>query len=247
MKNFLIILSSATIIIIALIPIVKKASSNRDLSQKVIDIKDTIAPQPTKILADNLPNYHLINTAFVAQAPEKNWDEPWQDACEEAALLTVHYYYQNESPSNDQIISDLKTLFQTETDLGFTRDINTSQMATVSGKLFNLRSEIITNPSIETIKMYLSKNIPVIVPANGKTLFKENSHFKSGGPWYHNLVILGYDENRQRFIVHDVGTQFGSYFHYSYNLLLESIHDFPSTGLKEDIDQGSKNILILLK
>ncbi|KKQ68181.1 MAG: hypothetical protein US90_C0026G0005 [Candidatus Shapirobacteria bacterium GW2011_GWE2_38_30] len=50
-----------------------------------------------------------------------------------------------------------------------------------------------------------------------------------------------------KFIVHDVGTQFGAYFHYSYDLLIESIHDFPSSGVKEDINSGIKQVLILIK
>ncbi|MFA4827257.1 MAG: hypothetical protein WC596_03350, partial [Candidatus Shapirobacteria bacterium] len=70
-------------------------------------------------------------------------------------------------------------------------------------------------------------------------------HFKSGGPYYHNLTILGYDDTKQKFIVHDVGTQFGAYFQYSYDLLMESIHDFPLSGKKEDILIGAKKILIL--
>ena len=215
--------------------------------EKVAEIKETIAPKPTIIQSNGLPNKYQIKTAFIPQSPEKNWDEPWQDACEEAAILTVQYYYANQTPNTPQIVADLKTLFQTETDFGFTSDVNTTQMATVSAKLFNNKSEIITKPTIETIKSYIFRNIPVIVPSNGKTLFQENSHFKAGGPWYHNLVILGYDDDKKQFIVHDVGTQFGAYFHYSYGLILKANHDFPKSGKKEDIDQGDQNMLILLK
>lgn len=215
--------------------------------QNIDNVKETIAPKPTTIQSDGLPNKHLIKTAFIPQAPEKNWDQPWQDACEEAALLTVHYYYQQKTPDSSQIISDLNNLFQTETDLGFTHDVNITQMATVSAKLFNLKSEVISHSTIATVKKYISRNIPVIVPANGKTLFKENTHFKLGGPWYHNIVILGYDDDKKQFTVHDVGTQFGAYFHYSYDLVLKANHDFPSSGQKEDIDQGNQNMLVLLK
>ena len=76
---------------------------------------------------------------------------------------------------------------------------------------------------------------------------KENKNFKNGGPWYHSLVILGYDDDQQQFIVHDVGTRLGAYFRYSYQILLESIHDFPPSHKKEDIDQGSSRVLLLLK
>lgn len=214
---------------------------------KIEEIKETIAPKPTKILSDGLPNKYLIKTVFIEQAPEKNWDQPWQDACEEAALLTVDFYYKNKSSSPKIVRDEILNMIKFEEAQNFTKDINIAQMTIVGGKYLNYKTKIIDNPTIEDIKQYLNQNIPIIVPANGKTLFKENTHFKSGGPYYHNIVILGYDDDKKQFIVHDVGTQFGAYFHYSYSLLMESIHDFPESGIKEEINNGQKRILILLK
>lgn len=145
------------------------------------------------------------------------------------------------------MVKDLNTLFDYEKKQSWTHDVNLSQMADMSNTLWNYQTKIIDNPTLNQLKEYLSQNIPIIVPANGKTLYQENKHFKSGGPWYHNLIILGYDDDKRIFIVHDVGTQFGPYFQYSYTLLLKSIHDFPPTGHKEDIDQGLSRVLILLK
>lgn len=210
-------------------------------------VTKTILPVPTIVDKNGLPNVHQIKSTFVPQAPEKKWDEPWQDACEESALLTVHYYYQSLSPTTSTMVSDLNTLFDYETSSGWNHDVNLSQMASMSAKLWNYKPKIIDNPTIEDLKLYLSKDIPIVVPANGKTLFKENKHFKSGGPWYHNLVILGYDDIEKKFTVHDVGTQFGAYFEYTYLTLMASIHDFPPSLKKEDIDKGVPRVLVLLK
>jgi len=210
-------------------------------------IVETIIPAPTQIKEDGFPNRHLIKTSFVPQAPEKNWDQPWQDACEEAALLTLHYYYQGQNPDIPTMLSDYETILSLQSDLGWTHDITLSQMATLSSQLWGYDTEIIENPTISDFKNYLVKNIPIIIPASGKTLFKENTHFKSGGPWYHALVILGYDDDKNQFIVHDVGTQFGAYFRYSYATLMDSIHDFPPSLKKEDIKQGVPRALILIK
>jgi len=207
----------------------------------------TVVPIPTIVNEKGIPNIHTIKTAFVPQAPEKNWDQPWQDACEESALLTVHYYYESLSPQTSTIISDLETIFDFESSEDWGHDVNISQMATISTKLWGYQSTIIDNPTLDELKSYLAKDIPIIIPANGKTLYRENKHFKSGGPWYHNLVILGYDDPKKQFIVHDVGTQFGPYFHYSYQTLLESIHDFPPSLIKEDIDSGVPRVLVLIK
>ena len=231
-----------------LLPQNKVENKITQISQKVEQIKETIAPVPTKILSSGLPDKHLIETAFVPQSPEKNWDQPWQDACEEASLLTVDYYYRNITQSDPQTIkNDLLKIIEFENQQSFTHDINLDQMSLVAANYFKYSPQIIDNPTIDDLKKYLSQNIPVIVPANGKTLYRENKHFKDGGPYYHNLIILGYDNNQQKFTVHDVGTQFGAYFKYTYSLLMESIHDFPQSLKKEDINQGDKKVLILIK
>ena len=218
-----------------------------DLEQTVVNNINTIAPQPTQILETGLPDSHLINTTFVPQAPEKNWDQPWQDACEEAALLTLHYYYTRQTPSISQMVTDIQAAVSYEITKGWGHSINMAKLAQVATDLYNLTPEIITNPTLDQIKTYLSQDIPVIVPANGKTLYQENKHFKDGGPWYHNLTIVGYDDNRQQFITHDVGTQFGAYYRYSYKLFLSSIHDLPDSENIKDINQGSPKVLILLQ
>ena len=218
------------------------------ITQKIEDVKETIAPVPTRILDSGLPDKHLIKTVFVPQSPEKNWDQPWQDACEEAALLTVDYFYKNISTTNPQTIkNDLLKIIDFENQQSFTHDLNLIQMSLVGQQYLGYTPKIITNPSVDDIKNYLSQDIPIIAPTNGKTLYLENKHFKQGGPYYHNLVILGYDDNTQKFTVHDVGTQFGAYFKYSYSLLIDSIHDFPTSGQKEDINNGDKKVLILIK
>ncbi|HPT65866.1 MAG TPA: C39 family peptidase [Candidatus Woesebacteria bacterium] len=211
------------------------------------EIQETILPKPTKILESGLPNKHLIKTVFVPQSPEKNWDQPWQDACEEASLLTVDFYYKNKSADSSHIKENILNMLSFEETKNYTHDMNISEMAIVGEEYLGYRSEIIDNPTIDQIKKYLIQNIPVIVTANGKTLYAENKHFNSGGPYYHSLVILGFDDDKNQFTVHDVGTQFGAYFHYSYPLLMESIHDFPASGHKEEINSGEKRVLVLLK
>ena len=220
---------------------------NRRVIPSPQTIVETVVPQPTKILENGLPNKYLIKTAFVPQAPEKNWDQPWQDACEESALLNVHYYYQSITPEISTMVNDLTEIITFEQEQSWSHDVNLSQMAYVAKNLWAYDTQIVDNPTIDDLKKYLVNDVPVIVPANGKTLYKENKHFKSGGPWYHNLVILGYDDDKNQFIVHDVGTQFGAYFHYSYSLLMDSIHDFPASNRKEDINSGTPRVLILLK
>lgn len=218
-----------------------------EVKDSVQDFQEIVAPRPTKILENGLPDKYLIETIFVPQSPEKNWDQPWQDACEEAALLTVDYFYKKQKPDLNTIKSDILKMIDFEDTQNFTHDMNLDQMSLVVQKYLGYQSKIINDPTVEELKKYLNQNIPIVVPANGKTLYQENKHFSSGGPYYHNLTILGYDDHKQQFIVHDVGTKSGAYFKYSYSLLMESIHDFPRSGQKEDINLGDKKVLLLLK
>lgn len=244
MKKVVLILISALVLSSCTQKISPKIEKTK---QYLENITETIAPAPTIILESGLPNKHLIKTAFIPQAPEKNWDQPWQDACEEASLLTLKYYYLNKTPDIPTLVADYQQIFSFESDNDLSHDINIEQMSSISAKHLGLDSKIIEDPSLQDLKTELSSSHPVIITANGKTLYKENKNFRAGGPWYHSLVILGYDDNTQKFTVHDVGTQHGAYFKYSYNLLLESVHDLPNSGKKEDIDQGAKRVLVLLK
>ncbi len=202
---------------------------------------------PKKSTPTPLPSKYLIKTAFIEQAPEKNWDQPWQDACEEAALLTVDFYYRPRSANTQSVKQAILDMIDYQTSIGFQKDVNIDQMAVIASDYLDYKTEIITNPTIAQIKQYLLQDIPVVIPANGKQLFAENRHFNDGGPYYHNLVILGYDDRTSKFTVHDVGTRHGAYFKYSYQLLMASIHDFPDSGRKQDIQTGAKKILLLVK
>lgn len=189
---------------------------------------------------------NTIQTTFVEQAPEKNWDQPWQDACEEAGLLTAIYYKQNQKPTTKKIVADLKDIFIYETKQGWNHDIPLKNLAQIAEKKYGYKTKIIENPTVEDLTSQIDQKHPIIVPANGKILFKENKNFKAGGPYYHNIVILGYNKDKKQFIVHDVGTRKGAYFKYTFDLLMSAIHDLPPSGEKKDIQIGAKRVMILL-
>jgi hypothetical protein len=219
--------------------------STKDKINEISHITAEIVP--TQIESSGLPDYHLIKTTFVPQAPEKDWGQPWQDACEEAAVLTAIYYQKHQNPQLSTIKQDLLSLVSYETSQGWGNSVNVDKLSQLIKDNYQIPSTILTNPTIDDIKKLIAADIPVLVPANGKTLFKENSHFKQGGPWYHFVVILGYNDRSQEFIVHDVGTQFGAYFHYSYKLLLSAIHDLPPSDDIQQINEGVPKVIYLLK
>ncbi len=237
-----------TYFIIALLSSILLSSCQPDIKPK-----HTIEPIPTGSVTStvnstatptSIPTKFLLKTSFVPQAPEKNWDQPWQDTCEEAALLTLYYYYTNQSPNLDKIKTDLLAILNYEQSKGWGHDINLSQIQQILLDMYHLNSTIVSDPTTDQIEAYLASNTPVLTTANGKILYQENKHFSNGGPLYHGLVILGFDKAKSIFTVHDVGTQHGAYFKYSYPVLMDSIHDLPLAG-KDSISSGPKSILVV--
>jgi hypothetical protein len=71
----------------------------------------------------------------------------------------------------------------------------------------------------------------------------KNPYYSGDGPWYHMIVVIGYDGTS--FITNDVGTKRGAQYHYTYDTLINAIHDW--TGTDDMIATGSKNALVLSK
>src|SRR3990167_8417242 len=171
-----------------------------------------------------LPPQYFISVPFTSQAPEKNWDQPWQDACEDAAVLMMDAYYKqyNLSPlfARDEII---KMVDWEEREMGWDKSIEIEKVEELMEYYFGqAKFLIVENPTVEQIKNYVAEGRPVLMVADGKVL--PNPHFRNGGPEYHALIIRGYTEDS--FITNDPGTQFGENFVYQYNDLMNAIRDW---------------------
>jgi len=183
-----------------------------------------------------------LNIPFTSQAPTANWVQPFEDACEEASILMVDYYYSKKTMPSKLAVEDILVdmVKWQEDNWGEHANLSLAKMLEYVNKNYNYRSEIIDNPSIDLIKQYLSKGLPIIVPANGKKL--ANPNFREGGPAYHMLVIKGYIDDK--FITNDPGTRLGADFIYTQTNLMSSIADWDGNI---DGASGSKRILILHK
>ena len=124
----------------------------KDTSLKIETIQETIAPKPTKILDNGMPNKHLIETVFVPQSPEKNWGQPWQDACEEASLLTVDLYYKGVVKIDSQTAKDaILNMINFEETQNYTHDMNNYQMSFVA------QNYLLTKTKIFKTKLFTKK------------------------------------------------------------------------------------------
>jgi hypothetical protein len=178
-----------------------------------------------------------INLAvpFTSQAPQGDWSQPWQDACEEAALLMFDAYYKEYGISPVFARDEIQKMVDWEEIYTWKGSISLEKVIEL-GEAFSMYSleqiQIQENPTIKQIKKSIAAGHPVYAVANGKTL--DNPNFTNGGPVYHALIIRGYNE--QGFYTNDPGTRNGENFFYTYENLMDSIHDWNGG----DVEHGSK-------
>jgi hypothetical protein len=188
-----------------------------------------------------LPPEMNLAVPFTSQAPEGNWEQPWQDACEEATILMLDAYYKTYNLSPLFAKDELQKMVDWESAQSWGYSIPIAQVKETldwyMGRSFI--SRIIENPSIGDIKKSVANGNPVLVVAYGKSL--DNPNFRNGGPEYHALIIRGYTE--EGFITNDPGTRNGKEFFYTYENLMNSIHDW-NNG---DVEHGKSVVLVVEK
>ncbi len=191
----------------------------------------------------SLPATYLLEVPFTSQAPLLNWDAVHEETCEEASLLMVHRFLQGEREAIEphSAETDLLALVRWEERNNFSIDVTIGELALIAEQYYGYTPVIEEIVTVERIKEIIASGYPIIIPAAGRDL--ENPYFSGEGPWYHMLVIRGYDRNE--FIVNDPGTRRGGSYEYPYETLVNAIHDW--TGVKENIRSGKKRMLILKK
>ena len=209
--------------------------------EQVIDIEvsDDLDVTIEKIKKINLENAINLDVPFTSQAPEKNWDQPWQDACEEAAIIMLEAYYKEYDLSPLFVKDEILKMTEWESEQGWGSSINANKVKQLAEWYIDAghNLKIINNPTIDGIKKLVSSGKPVLVLADGKAL--PNPYFSNGGPVYHALIIRGYTD--EKFITNDPGTQFGENFTYTYSDLMSAIHDWNGG----DVSEGQPVVLVL--
>lgn len=189
----------------------------------------------------SLPEEHLIeNFSFQSQAPFGEWDELHDEACEEAALILVNYYLKNQPLDAATMEEQIQKMVAWEIDyFGSYKDLTIDELQTIAQKYYGLQnSRVEENITLEDIKKEVAQNHSVIVPTAGRLL--GNPYFRSPGPIYHMLVIIGYEGNT--IIVQDIGTRRGDHYRYNQTILFNAIHNW--AGTPENIEQGEKTMLV---
>ena len=209
------------------------------------NIENKAALRQEDIEEEKIPDKVLLDVPFTSQAPFANWDELHEEACEEASIIMVKYFLDEKNLSIQIAEKEIQDLvrFQIKK-YGDYKDSNAEQTAKLYSDFYGqpkneLKMKVVYDFEKKDLKKYLARGYPIIVPAAGRLL--GNPNFTPPGPLYHNLVLIGYEDNN--IITNDPGTKRGQSYKYNINVLYEAIHDF--TGKKENIEKGRRAMIIL--
>jgi len=211
------------------------------LSEGQVDFERTTVPEENIIKEITLPAKASILVPFTVQAPLGDWGAPYQEACEEASIIMMDYYLRNAPLEPEQANREIVQLVQWEEANFYKYDVSLLDVKTIVGEYYKYPTRIVEEVTKESIMYEIANGNPVVVPVAGRKL--NNPYFSGDGPWYHMLVITGYDG--KYFITNDPGTRHGLDYKYRMDILVDAIHDW--TGVKEDIESGQKRMLIIGK
>lgn len=171
----------------------------------------------------------LLNVPFVSEAPDNNWTGSWKNACEEASITMVDKYYQGiDKISIPEEKKFMQTLFDAQVKL-YGSDANSDSIRTMYliDKYAIFTGDVINDPTIDDIISEIDQGRPVIAFHRGFDLKNENIPFLSAGSSYHSTVVVGYNIETRKFIVHDPGdTPSGNGHLYDFDLYMNSLHDY---------------------
>lgn len=195
--------------------------------------------------SEDLPEKVFLPIPFICQAPYGNWGQPWQDACEEAAIIMAMRYIKGEPLSKTLGNQEILDLVDSQIKkYGGHYDLNAEQIAKLIADYYNFRKiEVRYDIKVEDIKRELASGHAVIAPMAGRLL--GNPYYTALGPVYHNILFKGYNDQTGEFITNDAGTKRGNNYRYEYRVAFAAIHDW--MGNKNTIRQGKKVMIVILK
>lgn len=203
-----------------------------------------VEASPTPTIEENskeiIPaTYRIDNIPFTPQAPFAKWDFDHNEACEEAAILMVHYFYKGKSLTPEIADKEIMGMinYQKQNWQGHF-DLEAKDIAKLAKEYYSYKNaKVIYSAAISDIKKEVAKGNPVIIPTAGRLL--GNPYYKSPGPIYHALVVIGYTESE--IITNDPGTKRGKDYSYKNEVILNAMHEWNGGN----VNSGRKTIIIL--
>ncbi|HLD20852.1 MAG TPA: C39 family peptidase [Patescibacteria group bacterium] len=172
-----------------------------------------------------LPTEKTIEVPFTSQAPAGDWSEPWQNACEEASIYMISSFYAGDEIKQAEAIQRIHEIFVAKAE-NFTVSKDES-LQTITELIDTLDlpidTHIVYDPTIDQLKTELSLGNPIIVPVYAPQL--SSVYSVAGGADYHVIVLVGYNDTDEMFLINDPGTAGGEGVLIPYDTFMNAIHD----------------------
>lgn len=198
------------------------------------------APEQSSVRSAAEPEVNLP-VPFTTQAPTGDWRLPYRGACEEASTVMALWYalgkgHLSESTARREI---LKLVRENERTLGDAVDESVEEVqALIAHRAPQIVTRIVNDPNAADLKRELARGNVIIVPVAAHLL--RNPHFQVPPPRYHMLVLRGYTADGH-FITNEPGTEKGEGYHYSFEVIMEAMHDLT----EDNIEEGQKVVLVV--
>lgn len=218
----------------------KDATSDSTKKEKTQEDSETTDEASEKII---LPKEYDLKIPFVPQAPFGVWDDLHNNACEETALLLVHYYYQGLNLNREKADTEIRAMVDFEIrKYGTHKNLTIIEVADLAREFYSYQDvRLEYDFSWKDLKKEIMLGHPVIVPLAGRLLY--NPYFRPPGPIYHMFIIRGYTD--EHLVTNDVGTKRGESYRYTYEILDSALHDW--TGNPNTITSGRRVMLVIKK
>lgn len=163
-----------------------------------------------------------LEVPYVSQVPQGSWVLPWSQACEEASIAMVQYFYEGKKAPT---VAEGKAFMERQiawedTELKKNQDTDAEETARIIEENADFDVSIEREPDVEGIKDELRKGRPVIALVDMYQLYGE----KSSGDSFHVLVINGFDDEHKAFFVQDPAREQAK--SYSYERMIGALHDY---------------------
>lgn len=194
-----------------------------------ITLTPTIAHGATVV---DLPVPHIW------EIPDGVWVKPWNNACEEAAIVMVEDFYLGRGEVKlppKEIKTKLWPLFTWEDKVfGSNADTDSFRTNRIINEYSSFVGTVKKNPTLEEIKAELAAGRPIISFHYGYGLNNPHHRFRRGGSSYHVIVLTGYDDTKQEFMTNDSEMKDGLDYRYPYATIMDTLHDFDHKRMKAD-------------
>lgn len=178
-----------------------------------------------------------LTVPFTSEIPDGKWVAPWNNACEEASVVMVDHWYRKELLlSKEEAKAAMQPLFDWE-NKQYGNNVNSDAQRTTEfiQALTSFTATIVRNPTLQAIKDELRAGRPVISLHYGFDLHNPLHRWRQGGSYYHMMVLVGFDDEKQDFFVNDTALEEGLDYRYSYATIMDSLHDYDFATKKTDL------------